>query len=255
MPQTDSWEISSDAGEVYRIFVSFPAAEAPPEGFPVLYVLDGNAEFAGFAEARRVQEDSDVGKGIVVGVGYPGDMVYDARRLYDYTPPIPNPAPPEMQRFANLRSGGHDKFLEFLTGKLRTEIARRYKTNPNRQSLFGHSLGGLFALHALYTRPDAFNAIIAASPSLTWLNHGVLRDERDFTARLTSGKIAKASRLMVVVGGQEGGVDSTTSFAKRIDLLAAYGLVSRFRLYSDEGHMSVPSRAVTDSLRFVFATR
>src|SRR3546814_16922864 len=51
--------------------------------------------------------------------------------------------------------------------------------------------GGLFALYALYTRPQAFNSIVAASPSLE-LDGGVLRDERDFVARLES-EIGRAS--------------------------------------------------------------
>ncbi|WP_254293537.1 alpha/beta hydrolase [Sphingomonas tagetis] len=255
MPQTDSWELTSDGGEVYRIFVSFPITPPPADGWPVLYVLDGNAEFAGFAEARRVQEYDDVGKGIVVGVGYPTDQVYDSRRLYDYAPKIPNPPPPGMERFAKLRSGGQDPFVAFLTGKLRAEIARRYTINPHRQSLFGHSLGGLLALHALYTRSDAFNAIVAASPSLAWNGQSVLPLEREFTARLVAGKIARPSRLMVVVGGQEGGAETAASFARRIDRLSGYGLRSQFRLYGEEGHMSVPSRAVTDTLRFVFGAR
>ena len=37
-----------------------------------------------------------------------------------------------------------------------------------QRRVIGHSLGGLFAMHALTTRPDLFNAIIAVSPSLPW---------------------------------------------------------------------------------------
>src|SRR5690606_2422063 len=68
MPQTETWDMTSDSGETYRIFLSYPGVGEPPaDGYPVLYVLDGNAMFAGFAEARRIQEYQDVGKVIVVG--------------------------------------------------------------------------------------------------------------------------------------------------------------------------------------------
>ena len=254
MPSTQMWEMASDAGEIYRIFVSFPTTEMPEDGYPVLYVLDGNAMFAGFAEARRIQEYYDVGKALIVGVGYPTDLAYDARRLDDYTPPLLDPPPANLRRLAKYKSGGQDKFLDFLTGKLRTEIGKRYKINLDRQSLFGHSLGGLLALHALFTRPQAFYSLIAASPSLEWNEQGVLRDERDFTARLTSGKVPKTSRLMVVVGGSDIDDDPymAEAFARRMDLLSVYGLRTRFRRYDGEGHMSVPARAVTDTLRFAF---
>ncbi|MBL8271322.1 alpha/beta hydrolase [Steroidobacter sp.] len=255
LPSTHMWDMASDAGEIYRIFVSFPAAtEAPADGFPVLYVLDGNASFAAFAEARRIQERFDIGKSIVVGVGYPTDQTYDARRLNDYPPAMLDPPPKLWRQLAKYKSGGRDTFLDFLTGKLRTEIASRYKVDLDRQSLFGHSLGGLFALHALFTRPQAFHSIVAASPSQEWNEQGVLDEEREFTARLTSGKVGKTSRLLVVVGGRDIDDDPYVgeAFTKRMELLSGYGLRTRFRRYEEEGHMTVPARAVTDTLRFVF---
>lgn len=257
MPSTQMWDMKSDSGETYRIFVSFPTTEMPADGYPVLYVLDGNAMFAAFAEARRIQEYYDVGKAIVVGVGYPTDQAYDVRRLDDYTAPMPDPPPADQRSLARYKSGGQDRFLDFLTGRLRAEIGRRYKINPDRQSLFGHSLGGLLALHALYTRPRAFQSIVAASPSLQWNEQGELREERDFAARLASGKVGATSRLMVVVGGHDTDDDPymAQAFARRMDLLSGYGLRTRFRCYEEEGHMTVPARAVTDTLRFVFGTR
>ena len=257
MPSTHTWDMTSDGGEIYRIFVSYPATEAPADGFPVLYVLDGNASFAAFAETRRIQERFDIGKSIVVGVGYPTDLAYDVRRLNDYTPPMIDPPMPIWRHLAKYKSGGRDTFLDFLTGKLRAEIGKRYKIDLDRQSLFGHSLGGLLALHSLYTRPQAFHSIVAASPSWEWNEQGVLPEEREFTARLTSGKVGKTSRLLVVVGGRDTDDDPymAEAFANRMDRLSNHGLRVRFRRYDDENHMSVPARAVTDTLRFVFGSR
>lgn len=253
MPSTQMWDMQSDAGETYRILVSYPTTEMPADGYPVLYVLDGNALFAGFAEARRIQEYYDTGKMIVVGVGYPTDQAYDVRRLNDYTPPMLDPPPPALRRLAQYKSGGQDRFLDFLTGKLRAEIGKRYKVDPDRQALFGHSLGGLLALHALYTRPQAFQSIVAASPSLEWNEQGELREERAFAERLASGKVGRTSRLMVVVGDRDTDDDPymAEAFARRMDLLSVYGLRTRFRRYEGEGHMTVPARSVTDTLRFV----
>lgn len=254
MPSTHMWDMASATGEIYRIFVSFPGTEMPADGFPVLYVLDGNAMFAAFAEARRIQEYSEVGKGIVVGVGYPGDQAYDVRRLDDYTAPLINPPPANVRHLAKYKSGGRDRFLDFLTGPLRAEIGKRYKINAGRQSLFGHSLGGQLALYTLYTRPQAFHSIVAASPSLEWNDQGNLADERAFTQRMLSGKIGMTSRLMVVVGGRDidDEPDLAIAFMKRMEPLSAYGLRMRFHLYPEEGHMTVPVRAVPDTLRFAF---
>ncbi|MHA4837831.1 alpha/beta hydrolase [Sphingopyxis sp. MSC1_008] len=254
MPSTQMWEIPSDGGEIYRIMVSYPKGEPPADGYPVLYVLDGNAYFASFAETRRLLEYYDRGNAIVVGVGYPTDDAYDERRTADFLYPVPTAKPPaEPKSSPRPANTGRDKFLDFLTGKLRTEIGKRYKIDRDRQALFGHSFGGLFALHALYTRPDAFQSIVAASPSLEWNTQHILREEREFTAGLASGKTLRASRLMLVVGDQDVDDDPepARALAGRLERLSGYGLSIRYRRYDDEIHITVPTRSVTDTLRFV----
>ena len=254
LPSTQVWDMPSDSGDIYRILLSFPKEEdAPANGYPVLYVLDGNASFASFAETRRLLEYYDLGKALIVGVGYPTDDAYDARRTADFLYPVPYPKG-STQRQAPLKGNGRDKFLDFLTGKLRTEISKRYKIDLDRQSLFGHSFGGLFALHALYARPQAFQSIVAASPSLGWNTQEMLREERGFAARLASGEVTKMSRLMVVAGGLDTDDDpeQARALVSRLDPLSAYGLNTRFLRYDEEIHITVPSRSVTDTLRFVF---
>lgn len=63
-------------GERYRLDVSVPDAPRPSRGYPVLYVLDGNARFALLREARDTltrKGPDDTGLPLViVGIGYPG---------------------------------------------------------------------------------------------------------------------------------------------------------------------------------------
>ena len=256
LPETETWELKGDDGYPYQIFVSKPKGDAPTGGYPVLYVLDGNAMFAGFAETRRIlsMEQSDISKSIVVGVGFKSELPYSERRLYDFTGGPP--PPPWDASFAKIPNGGWDKFLDFLTVKLRGEVARRYTINPDRQALFGHSLGGLLAMHALFTRPAAFHAIIAASPSVFWHNQEMLREEHDFTARLEAGSIPKVARVMIVCGENEETVLErwdAEALSKRMEALSGYGLRTRSEVYAGEGHITVPSRSVTSSLRFAFS--
>src|SRR3546814_17524431 len=67
LPETQAWAMTAQSGRTYRILVSLPPGTAPDSGSPVLYVLDCNALFAGFAEARRIGRES-VGEGQCVFV-------------------------------------------------------------------------------------------------------------------------------------------------------------------------------------------
>lgn len=253
MPETETWDMISADGQVFRIFVSRPSAPAPAGGYPILYVLDGNAMFAGFAEARRIHGfgSGGIDKMIVVGVGHPGEQIYDARRMFDFTATIETPA--LKQAFAQYQSGGRDRFAKFLLDELRPAIEKRYTVSPLQQSLYGHSLGGLFALHVLYSRPGAFRTIIATSPSIWWDNQSILAEEAAFRARIEkTPDIGKASNLLLMAGEREdeGNIaGDTKALAERMAALSGYGLRSDFILLDGETHISVPSRSVTATLR------
>lgn len=259
MPDTEVFDLTAaDDGQVYRIFISKPSQPAPPGGFPVLYVLDANALFPGFAGERRIEEFGKMASGatIVVGIGYPTEQAYEMqRRLYDLTPAWPAAMPLSTAAFASLRAGGSQHFARFLTGQLREEIAKRYAVAAGRQSLFGHSLGGLFALHMFYSQPTAFEAVIAASPSQWWNDQDILAEERAFTARLTAGKIAAPiGRLMLLTGEREDMVSITwdaQALFKRLEPLSAYGLRTSFTKLEGEQHLTVPYRSMTQVMRFV----
>src|SRR3546814_9904113 len=100
--------------------------------------------FAGFAEARRIQAlgNSSIDKMIIVGIGYPGEQIYDSQRMLDFIAPIETPA--LKQLYEGYPAGDRDRFGQFLLEELRNAIEKRYEADSRRQALYGHSLGGLF---------------------------------------------------------------------------------------------------------------
>ncbi|WP_278362020.1 alpha/beta hydrolase [Stutzerimonas kunmingensis] len=163
LPHSSQRDLHSQrTGKDYRIFVSEPRHAPPPGGYPVLYVLDGNALFPGLAiQAQALEDRPDPNlrdSVLVVGIGYPGEALYDFKaRAEDYTPKaddrqrLPGREPPP--------SGGADDFLAFIEDELKPQIAQRYPVDARRQTLFGHSYGGLFTLYTLFTKPQAFRAM------------------------------------------------------------------------------------------------
>lgn len=255
MPETESWDMTSAAGRTYRIFVSRPTGAPPEGGYPILYVLDGNAMFAGFAEARRIQGfgGRDLDKMIVVGIGHPGEQVYDPRRMQDFTGPIETPA--LKQLYAKYPSGRRDAFRAFLLGELKPAIAKRYAVHPQRQTLYGHSLGGLFALHLFYSHPGAFDTIIAASPSIWWDDQVILSEEATWRVSAEEdSKVARRTRLLLIAGEyeSEGSIaQDSAALAARLAPLSGAGLRSEFLLLDGETHFTVPHRSITATMRAV----
>jgi enterochelin esterase-like enzyme len=73
-------------GEDYRVQIFIPRKAPPAGGYPVLYVLDGDALFGTFAEAvRNRSQAGEIDAAIVVGIsGGPGEHTAD--RTFDFTP-------------------------------------------------------------------------------------------------------------------------------------------------------------------------
>ena len=173
---------SADGARGYRVSVGIPQTAPPAGGFPVLFALDGNAlpELLSAERLRRLNADSPL---LLVLVGHAGDLRFDAAaRAYDYTPPAADGKPFADALNPARQNGGAAAFLPLLTRQIRPAVARLAPVNPARQTLWGHSYGGLFVLHTLLQQPDAFQQYIAADPSLWWQN-GLLLKQADAAFR------------------------------------------------------------------------
>lgn len=189
------------SGRTWRVWVQRPAGPAPTGGYPVLYALDGNASFALAAQLARNQSSRPPvlrpDAALIVGIGHPNDAVIDnALRTRDYTPPAPHSARREDQ-------GGADLLLDFIQNTLHPAMAQAFTIDQRRQTLFGHSFGGLFVLHTLFTRPTLFTRYAAASPSIWWNDAQVLQTCRQFEATYAAGPRPFTAQLQMHVGSLE----------------------------------------------------
>ena len=204
-----SFEISSKyTKHDYLIQISVPTGEAPSEGFPVLYVLDGNATFDSAANIAKSIGSAANRLGLspfaIVAIGYPKQSTFDVeKRALDYTPK----ASTEFQKQAKYSYGGADQFIQFIEKELKPAIQTKIKVNPQQQSLFGHSFGGLFVLHTIMTHPETFQRYIAASPSLWFDNYALLNRQSDWLNN-KANKVQN-TMLMTTVGTHEHGRSPT----------------------------------------------
>ncbi|MDQ3281751.1 MAG: alpha/beta hydrolase-fold protein [Acidobacteriota bacterium] len=193
--------------------------------YPVLYMQDGQNLFD--AERAyvpgnhwRLHEAADVAIGertaspmIIVGVDHAG-----VGRMDEYTH-----AKDEKHNGGGRASDTARMFAE----ELKPMIDGRYRTlgDAENTAVGGSSLGGLFTLHAIFTRRDLFGRAAAMSPSVWWANRSILE-----TARQYEGP---APRLWVDIGGREG-LEALTDARALRDVLATKGWNGEtFRYYED----------------------
>lgn len=227
---------STDGARHYQVWIARPATPAPAAGYPVLYLLDGNAALGGLNAELLDTLAKRPHPPVLVAVGYTGGKRIDGPgRAYDYTPSAPT-----SERFREMATGGADVFLAWLLERLEPAVARQLPLDPGQRALWGHSLGGLFVLHALLTRPDAFAQGYAVSPSLWWSPTVLPQDDQQLKARFQAHPV----RLVLLQGGAERELpahfqsevpaDATRRLADRLGQLP--GIRVRYEVLEGLGH-------------------
>jgi predicted alpha/beta superfamily hydrolase len=249
LERSATFEVRNAADEPYVVMVAWPEGEPPARGWPVLYVLDGEDNFAITAlTARRLAragERSGIEAGIVVGIGA-GPL---ARRVRDYTPPVAGYRIPPGQPASGLEIGGSEAFLEMLGQRIMPLVRQRWPVDASRQTLAGHSFGGLLALHALLTRPRLFDAVVAISPSL-WFGDGLV--ERELVRR---GPESPRRRLLIAEGDETNprSVRSMSAGALIERLRETVPSVQgRFLALPGQSHGTTFLAAIAPAIRFAF---
>ena len=239
---------STVLGEEREYWVYLPASYSDstyaPERYPVLYLLDGEANFHGAAGTVHVMSSGRIGtvqipEMIVVGI-------LNTDRTRDFTP-THTTRRPQGEDPSLKTSGGADAFLRFLEAELMPHIERTYRTQSYRV-IVGHSFGGLLALHAFVARPHLFQGYIAIDPSLFW-------DEQVVVRRAERASEGPGRQRTVYIGlspayssGHSG--EAVLKFAglveKRPDVR------SSIQHFEREIHQSVGLVALYDGLLFLF---
>jgi predicted alpha/beta superfamily hydrolase len=209
--------------------------------YPVLYMTDGDAHIGHTSSTidflMRNGRMSDL---IVVGVT-------NTDRTRDLTP-VKSTAKNAQGELQFPTSGGSDNFLKFFETELIPEVEKQYRTQPYR-ILAGHSLGGLFAVHAMIAKPGLFNSYIAVSPSLQWENGETLKRAEDF---LKSRKEMKVT-LFASIGNETGGIsENFDKFKEALSKTNIKDFEWQAERMADEDHGSVVLRSHYFGLRKVY---
>lgn len=245
LANTEQAEFRSEVnGRSYSISVALPLVRAPKEGCPVFYVLDGHWYFASAVEAVR----GNAPEVVVVGISYPSDEMYvesvlerhrplptwlvdqlgpwtaaSLERTYDFSLPASDEAlaasclPEFVPSSRNV--GGLDDFLKTLETEVKPRVGAMASIDKSNQAIFGHSLGGLAALHSLFVEPSAYRTFIASSPAIWWNDKAVLSGEARLAEAVRAGKVK--ARVLITMGSEEDDPRIAARFDVDIDRYAA----------------------------------
>jgi predicted alpha/beta superfamily hydrolase len=204
------------------------------ERYPVLYVLDGDIAYGMAASiSRYLQIGDNIPQLIVVGIGY-GSLSRKAvgNRLRDYRPE---------------QSGGAENFLKFLNDELIPYIDENYRTVPGDRTLNGYSLGGLFGLYTLFTRPESFSNYIIGSPNLSWDDYVIFQYEENSPEKIGD----KQLNIFISVGqgeSEERYFNPVDSLVTNIQQHNYPGVYMETQVFNGSTHLMGPPESLTHGL-------
>jgi hypothetical protein len=231
--------ISKAVSDSFYILVSVPDGYyTSDKKYPVLYVLDGDIAFGMAASiARYLQIGENIPELIIVGIGYGSiDKSAGEKRRRDYRP---------------VESGGAENFLLFIKDELIPYIDSNYRTIPNERTINGYSIGGLFALYALFTQPDIFNRYIVGSPSLLWDNSSIFSYEENSSEKIADKQI----NIFISVGSEESDekyFDPTDKMVTQLQERNYSALKLEAKVFSGSKHLVGPPESLAHGLISVF---
>ncbi len=165
------------ADRQYELYIKLPEAYSENEDtqYPVLYFTDAIWHVEILSSSTEFLMENT----ILVGISWQKDIAEDLKkeqgehvsRYRDYSvSPSGNTENQEKYKF-----GQADTHLDFIRNDVINYVESNYRTDPDRRSYFGYSLGGLFGCYVLLAQPDTFKNYILGSPSL-WRDNPLLSE-------------------------------------------------------------------------------
>jgi predicted alpha/beta superfamily hydrolase len=258
---------SSHVGDSFTIRVALPTDYAETDKtYPVVYLLDADVLFGLVTEtARLLQFGGEIPDCFIVGIGYPDPTQHLGLRTRDLTPvPDDEGSRAWLAKMSEGREvpiafrgcGGAEQFLAFLRQELMPYLCEQYRIDPDDTVLAGDSLGGLFALYALFHQPQAFARYIIGSPSIYYGDAITF----DYEAAYAAAHDDLPATVFLSAGALEAIYEPAfaamlSNVARLTELLSSReypGLKLTSHIFHDETHLSVIPATFSRGLRAVF---
>jgi predicted alpha/beta superfamily hydrolase len=206
--------------------------------YDVVYILDGESHFEDFLYIYKFARNEKLLPPLIL-ISLPSTYTREGNmRDRDF---LPEKTPD------NAMAGGADNFIVFLKNELIPYINRKL-SSPGDNSLFGHSLGGLFTMYVLLKEPNLFTKYYCSDPAFPWNNRRIITmTEQAFR------KSAALDKTLWINGGEETyrnvGIEEMDSV---LIAMAPKLLRWKISIYPNETHMSVRLKGIYDGLKYAY---
>jgi hypothetical protein len=137
--------------------------------------------------------------------------------------------------------------LTFIEKEVIPLVEKNYRAQPFRV-FAGHSLAGMAVVNSFVSRPELFNAYIAASPFLHWDNNFVIKRAEEIFKQNKDWK----KTMFIALGDEPAYMNGFNAFQDLLKRSKPKNFEYEFQQYKDENHGSVVLRAYYAGLRKIF---
>ncbi|WP_425657170.1 alpha/beta hydrolase [Tenacibaculum ascidiaceicola] len=204
--------------------------------YHVVYLLDGDDYYN---ECMQIISSENKENIIIVSIGYADDN----ERGTDYSYPY--------DRDFDGDSGGAKRFIDFLNSELIPTIEEDYQIMSLTKTIYGHSLGGYFALYVMMQeeQENPFNNAIVISPNLMWYNSFIF----DLESNAKKLNLLDGKGIYMSMGDLEG-VGMNASFqalTKQIEFSNYNDFNFSYERFEDTSHRNSPIQGFKKGLQII----
>ena len=140
---------SVDGTRHYRVWTAVPNTTAPASGYPILYMLDGNAVMDRLDD-ELLKQLSEKTPPVIVAVGYQTNLPFDLNsRAYDYTPAAESRKTDLHSGRFSRKSGGSNNFRQLLETRIAPKVEQglnidRQRRGPSLDDYYNGSIAAAY---------------------------------------------------------------------------------------------------------------
>ncbi|QBY06167.1 alpha/beta hydrolase [Thalassotalea sp. HSM 43] len=231
----------------YPLFIKLPRSyhANTDNHYPVIYLTDALYSFQIASGATRYPMNiGRMEEAIIVAVSYSKGSKGATSRVRDYTP--------SKASDWKMQTGDAEQHALFIRDNVIPYIEKNYRTQSQRRTFVGNSLGGLLGAYLLFKHPDMFASYILGSPSVWFNNHDILVAKVIKPSSPIKVYVAVGSLERPEFGNKNDMVAGAEQLVKKITAQSGEQITLKFVVIDDAKHATAFPTTLIQGLDWIY---